>query len=129
LKFAPLSQMGGPERFASIADGLSGTLMIGEYTNTDVSRRATFWSYTYASYNQSSVTTESRILGNSYTKCAQTPGQGGDNPCKRGFGSMHAAGTNFAMCDGSVRLVSYAIDINVLAGMATINGHELTPDF
>src|SRR5262245_2645385 len=53
---APLSQMGGPENFASIIDGLSNTMMVGEYSNlgnsspsvdsgTPSSRRATFWSY------------------------------------------------------------------------------------
>ncbi len=82
-KGSQLSQMGGPEKFASIIDGTSNTLFIGEYTNLGnshpqvdgnrlTSRRATFWSYTYASYNQSSVTTESRILGNDYVKCTLT---------------------------------------------------------
>ncbi len=132
-----LSQMGGPEKFANIIDGTSNTLMVGEYTNIGnsdprvdgnrlTSRRATFWSYTYASYNQSSVTTESRILGNDYVKCALLPGQGGDNPCKRGFGSMHTNGLNFALCDGSVRFVSYSVDINRLATMATISGAEIS---
>jgi prepilin-type processing-associated H-X9-DG protein len=122
---APLSQMGGPERMGNISDGTSNTLFIGEYYNTDVSRRATFWAYTYASYNQSSVTSESRILGESYNKCAQTPGQGSDNPCKRGFGAFHDGGVNFAMCDGSVRWISYSVDINLLAAMATIAGGEV----
>src|SRR5262245_36831114 len=39
---APLSQMGGPERMSNITDGTSNTLFVGEYYNTDVSRRATF---------------------------------------------------------------------------------------
>jgi prepilin-type N-terminal cleavage/methylation domain-containing protein/prepilin-type processing-associated H-X9-DG protein len=122
---APLSQMGGPERMGNISDGTSNTLFIGEYYNTDVSRRATFWAYTYASYNQSSVTSESRILGESYNKCAQMPGMGSDNPCKRGFGAFHDGGVNFAMCDGSVRWISYSVDINLLAAMATIAGGEV----
>jgi prepilin-type processing-associated H-X9-DG protein len=129
-----LSQMGGAERITNIYDGTSNTLLVGEYTNRDepipsdgntsASRRATFWAYTYASYNQSSITTESRILTNSFLRCEQMPGQGGPNPCKRSFGSFHVQGMNFAMCDGSVRFISYSVDINRLAAMATINGGE-----
>jgi len=132
---SPLSQMGGPESFASITDGLSNTLMVGEYSNRGnsdpsvdggqpSSRRAVFWAYTYASYNEGSVTTESRIFTNDHIKCAKTAGQGGDNPCKRSFGSHHAGGANFAFCDGSVKFVRYTVDINLLAAMATIAGGE-----
>jgi prepilin-type processing-associated H-X9-DG protein len=116
----------------NIIDGTSNTLMVGECTFMDVPRRATFWAYTYASYNQSSVTLESRILdhrygvnGNPTLGCWGSPGQGGDNPCKRIFGSFHGGGgLNFLMCDGSVRWVSYGVDINLLANMATIAGGE-----
>lgn len=122
-----ITQMGGPEKFSNILDGLSNTLLVGECTFVDSARqnRATYWAYTYASYNQSSVTSESRILTNNYTKCANTAGQGGDNPCKRAFGSNHVNGSNFAMCDGSVRYVATNVDINMLAAMATIAGGEV----
>ena len=137
---APISQMGGPERVTSITDGTSNTLLVGESTFPEgeqtieaadgsnprtSSRRATFWAFTYASYNQSSVTSESRILGNSFRRCEQTAGQGGNNPCKRMFGSFHTSGTNFAMCDGSVRFVPYSVDINLLAATATMAGREV----
>jgi prepilin-type N-terminal cleavage/methylation domain-containing protein/prepilin-type processing-associated H-X9-DG protein len=137
---ASIVQMGGPEKFASITDGTSNTLMVGEWTSipgivpnspnwdddgTQATRRITFWSYTYASYNQGSITTESRILNNDYVKCVMTKGQGNSNPCKRSFGSMHTGGTNFLLCDGSVRFVAYAVDINLLAAMATIGGSEI----
>lgn len=121
-----LSQMGSPERFSSITDGLSNTLLVGEFATRTQTNRGTFWSYTYASYNQSSVTTESRILTNDYTLCARQPGQGGDNPCKRSFGSFHTGGTNFVLCDGSVRFISTSIDINLLAAMATVSGGEVS---
>jgi prepilin-type N-terminal cleavage/methylation domain-containing protein/prepilin-type processing-associated H-X9-DG protein len=120
-----ITQMGGPERFANITDGTANTLLVGEMTLTNTTRRATFWAYTYASYNQSSVTTESRVLTTDYARCAAAPGQGGDNPCKRSFGSGHGTGINFVMCDGSVRYISYSIDINMLAAAATIAGNEV----
>jgi prepilin-type N-terminal cleavage/methylation domain-containing protein/prepilin-type processing-associated H-X9-DG protein len=139
---APLSQMGAPETFAAITDGLSNTLMVGEWTTKPnvkipsghdssgdlASHRATFWAYTYASYNESSISTQSRILNNDYVKCIQTAGDGGDNPCKRSFGSNHTGGTNFVLCDGSVRFIRYSIDINTLAAMATIAGNEVIAD-
>jgi prepilin-type N-terminal cleavage/methylation domain-containing protein/prepilin-type processing-associated H-X9-DG protein len=119
-------RMGGPEKMTSIIDGTSNTLLVGEYTNIDVPRRRTFWAYSYTSYNQSSITTQSRILSNSYNKCNSAGGPGGDNPCKRGFGSNHTNGLNFALADGSVRFFSYNVDINMLAGMATMAGREVT---
>lgn len=127
-----VSVMGGPERMATVRDGLSNTLMVGECTFTDVTRRATFWAYTYASYNASSVYPESRILNNSYNNCWSKASPTGalvsdaDHVCKRAFGSNHAQGLNFGMGDGSVRYISYSVDVNILAGMATMAGGEAT---
>ncbi len=121
----PLTVMGGPERISGITDGTSNTLMVGELTFIDVTRRATFWAYTYASYNQSSISTESRTLTNSYNKCANTPGLYQDQICKRAFGSNHSGGLNFVMGDGSVRFVSYNVDVNILRATATMAGGEV----
>jgi prepilin-type N-terminal cleavage/methylation domain-containing protein/prepilin-type processing-associated H-X9-DG protein len=120
-----VATLGGPESIANITDGTSNSLFVGELTFIDVTRRATFWAYTYASYNQSSITVESRTLTNSYNKCATSPGLRGDQTCKAAFGSNHSNGLNFAMCDGSVRFISYSVDINILAGMATIANSEV----
>ena len=116
---------GSRERMPVITDGTSNTLLLGEYTNNDVPRRSTFWAYGYTSYNQSTVTDQSRILGTLYLKCANLPGSGEDNPCKRGFGANHTGGLNFALADGSVRFFTYSIDINVLAALATMAGGEV----
>ena len=97
----PLSHMGGPENFASITDGLSNTLMVGEWTTRTTTRRGTFWGYTYASYNQSSVTSESRILNNDFNRCANTVARAATTRVGS-FGSYHTNGLNFVMCDGSV---------------------------
>jgi prepilin-type N-terminal cleavage/methylation domain-containing protein/prepilin-type processing-associated H-X9-DG protein len=126
-----ISSMGGPERFSAATDGLSNTLMVGEYTSPSTSTRATFWAYTYASYNQSSVGPESRLFGKPYgasatdtTGCWGTPGLYGDQPCKRAFNSAHTGGANFVLGDGSVRFVSYSVDVNLLQNMATMAGGE-----
>jgi len=135
-----VATMGGPERINNITDGTSNTLMLGELTFVDKkpfagSNRATFWAYTYASYNQSSITAESRHLNNRYgqptptplpngTGCAGTPGLYGDQLCKRAFGSTHPGGINFVHADGSLRFVSLNVDMNLLQAMATIEGGE-----
>lgn len=132
---ASTSQMGGPERFQNITDGTSNTLMVGELTFIDVTRRGTFWAYTYASYNQSSICDESRQLTHKFgfptptplpngTGCAGTPGRDGDQKCKRSFGSLHNSIINFVMADGSVRAVSYNADLSLLRPMASIDGGE-----
>jgi prepilin-type N-terminal cleavage/methylation domain-containing protein len=126
-----ISSMGGPETLASCTDGLSNTLMVGEYTSLTTSRRATFWAYTYASYNQSSIGAESRLFGKPYgasatdaNGCWGTPGLYGDQPCKRAFNSYHTNGINFVLGDGSVRFFRTTIAMNLLEAMATISGGE-----
>src|SRR5262245_27960464 len=61
-----ISVMGGPEKISSITDGTSNTIMVGECTFNDVTRRATFWAYTYASYNQSGIGPQSLHINNYY---------------------------------------------------------------
>jgi prepilin-type processing-associated H-X9-DG protein len=120
-----VSILGGPERLGDIKDGTSMTFMVGECTFPDVPRRATFWAFTYASYNQSSLTVEPRTFTNSYNRCAATPGLQLDHLCKAAFGSNHApGGSNFLYCDGSVRFVTNRADVFVLANTATIAGSE-----
>jgi prepilin-type processing-associated H-X9-DG protein len=126
-----VTTMGGPERIANITDGTSNTLMVGECTFVDVTRRATFWAYTYASYNQSSIGPQSFHLNHRYgnntvgSGCWTPTTQFGDQMCKRAFGSLHSNGTNFAMADGSVRYISYNVDMNMLGNMATIARGEV----
>jgi prepilin-type N-terminal cleavage/methylation domain-containing protein len=135
---AAVSAMGGPERFANCTDGLSNTLMIGEYTSRSSSRRGTFWAYTYASYNQSSLGAESRLYGKPYgesasdrTGCWGTPSLfNNDQTCKRAFNAEHPSGANWTLGDASVRFISYNVDINLLQNMGTIGGGEsgVVPD-
>jgi prepilin-type N-terminal cleavage/methylation domain-containing protein/prepilin-type processing-associated H-X9-DG protein len=129
-----IAQMGGPEKFANIIDGLSNTFMVGEFTldaanTTDGSgeNRGTFWAYTYASYNQSSFSTLQSTFTTDYNSCynANSSQAWADQPCKRGWGSNHTNGVNFVMCDGSVRWVAYGTNVTILAEMATIAGGEV----
>jgi prepilin-type N-terminal cleavage/methylation domain-containing protein len=110
------------ERMATITDGTSNSLMVGEYTTlptfrstsnppNDGPRRTTFWAYTYTSFALSSMTPESRTLIADYDKCASL---GDSNPCKRAWGSFHGANyLQWVRCDGSVTGFNPSVDVSV----------------
>lgn len=112
--------------FKSITDGLSNTLMVGEYHDEFSPGRSAFWAYTAYGYNEATIIPE---LGNlslspDYAKCVAAIGQ--VSPCQRAFGSLHAGGViNWLFCDGSVHAIPDTVDIYALAAMATIAGGEI----
>ncbi|MDY3554605.1 DUF1559 domain-containing protein [Gemmata sp. JC717] len=115
------------ETLTGITDGTSNTLMVGEYTTRTHETRATFWARAYTSYSMgSAVPGQPRCLLGDYDRCLAIGGTGGDNPCKRAFGSQHTGVINFLQCDGSVRSVSTSVDTNtVFPGLCTIAGGEV----
>jgi prepilin-type N-terminal cleavage/methylation domain-containing protein len=125
-----------PENFAAVTDGLSNTLMVGEYatkpsrhigkTSGGLSRR-TFWAYTYGSYNRSDAVPESRTLLGDYDRCTLLGGQGDAETCNRAWGSLHTDLLNFLLCDGSVQTFPLTIDMKVFVESATIAGREFAP--
>jgi len=118
----------GIERFATITDGASNTLMVGEWTTKTNRHRATFWAYTYTSYNQSAaVPPQSRQLLGDYDACVAVGGTGDSNPCKRGWGGFHTNVVLFVMADGSVRYINRNIDMFLFAALATIANEEPIP--
>jgi prepilin-type N-terminal cleavage/methylation domain-containing protein/prepilin-type processing-associated H-X9-DG protein len=117
------------ERLAGISDGASHTLMVGECATRRPANRHTLWAYTYTSYNQSSAVAQRRTLLHDYDQCQLIGGPGDPNTCKRGWGSFHPGGLNFALCDGSVRFLSQGIDMELFTRLATIAGGEVTGDF
>jgi prepilin-type N-terminal cleavage/methylation domain-containing protein/prepilin-type processing-associated H-X9-DG protein len=119
----------GCERIATITDGTSTTLMLGEYATRSHPNRRTFWAYSWNQYTMSAGIPESRTLLNDYDACVAAGGEGDDQPCKRAWASFHTGVVNFALCDGSVRPVSLNVDLNLLTSMATIAGGEVINDF
>jgi prepilin-type N-terminal cleavage/methylation domain-containing protein/prepilin-type processing-associated H-X9-DG protein len=117
------------EKLAAITDGASNTLMVGEYATSTRERRGTFWAYSWNQYTMSSGIAQSRTFLNDYEKCLHIGGEGGDDTCKRAWGSFHTSGFNFALCDGSVRFVSTDIDLEMFTNLTTIRGGEVTGDF
>lgn len=110
------------ERFATIKDGTSNTLMIGEMTTKTHLKRRTFWAYSYTSYNSSDVIPNSATIIADYDKCGSIVND--INMCKRGWGSFHPGIIQWTLCDGSVRGISINVDMDILASMATIYGSE-----
>lgn len=112
-------------RMRDVMDGTTNTLMIGEQIAEKTTDRGTFWAYTYTSYNSSDAWPDSAtIMG--FDKCCAAFGGGMPNHCKRGWGSFHPGGIQFAMVDGSVQFVSETIDIFLFNNLATIAGREVT---
>jgi prepilin-type N-terminal cleavage/methylation domain-containing protein len=118
----------GRETIPGIPDGTSNTLLVGEYTTLTRPRRTTFWAYTYTSYNQSEVVLppQTRQMLPDYNQCDSFSGSsvGGNNPCKRAWGSTHSNIINFVLADGSVRAISQNVDMLLFAAMATIANGE-----
>ena len=116
-----------PERMSNITDGTSNTLLVGEYQTKNTADRRTFWAYAYTSYASSSVHPASHTYLNDFARCeAISAQQGLDNrPCRRAFGSFHSGGSNWAVCDGSVRFIPETVDMNMLSNMATMSGGEV----
>jgi len=115
----------GPESFASVTDGTSNTLVVGErHTRTHISR-GTFWADSFNLYNLSGAYNQSAALLADYDKCltiASDPAQ-----CKYGWGSFHTGVINFLYGDGAVRPVKTSIDMRVFTYLATVAGGEIIP--
>ncbi|MCA9069003.1 MAG: DUF1559 domain-containing protein, partial [Planctomycetaceae bacterium] len=124
------SAQASTEKFSRVTDGSSNTLLVGEYHTKSRERRATFWAYSYTSYNQSSITwRQPRALNGDYDTCVSIGGAGGSDTCKRGWGSFHTGIIQYAMGDGSVRPISVNINMDILHGAATIQGGEVLGEF
>ena len=113
-----------PERFGTIIDGSSKTIMVGESVTSTNAGLQTLWPYSFTFYSLSAVTEQPRTLWGDYDACAGHPGTGGVLPCQRGWGGAHRNVINFALADGSVTSIGTTVDMRTLSRLATIAGRE-----
>jgi prepilin-type N-terminal cleavage/methylation domain-containing protein/prepilin-type processing-associated H-X9-DG protein len=132
---AVVNAKGPAVRFASITDGLSNTLAVGErpaYPNTPGGGYCGAWVY--------SEIDSALGLPNTKQWCAAQdqlgracpggnqwfqPGSS-DNPCDGNhFWSKHPGGGNWLFCDGSVHFLNYNIGTGLQAALATKAGREV----
>jgi len=111
-----------PETFASMTDGTSQTLFVGERTTRTHISRGTFWADSFNLYNLSGAYNQSAALLNDYDACIRIASD--QAQCKYGWGSFHTGIINFLYGDGSVRGVKTTIDMRIFTFMATVAGGE-----
>jgi prepilin-type N-terminal cleavage/methylation domain-containing protein/prepilin-type processing-associated H-X9-DG protein len=100
--------------FASIADGLSNTFLIGE---RDSRLGSSVWTGMISQANEPMA----RVVGIT-DHTPNTPTRHFDD-----FSSLHPGGVHFLMADGSVRRYDDGIDETVYRAMATRDGKEAVP--
>lgn len=128
-----------PVRLAEINDGQSNTLLIGERPPSP-----DFWYGWWYATGSGSISTGDVTLGVAELNPAYAPGGSGTGTyledCPAGpfsfiagrneqcdalhFWSNHSSGANFALADGSVRLIPYSISATTLQALATRAGGE-----
>jgi prepilin-type N-terminal cleavage/methylation domain-containing protein/prepilin-type processing-associated H-X9-DG protein len=124
----------GAESVCAVIDGLSNTIVVGEYTTTTGESHRAFWAYSYWEWTSSAVVpTKPWILLSSYDECSTEEKKHGGasdvSPCKRGWSSLHSGGINFVFGDGAVRVIGRQVDMYTLAALATIAGGEIVADY
>lgn len=106
-----------PQKFASILDGLSNTLMIGEDIPDHNAHSAAYFANT------------------DYSSCAAPINYLPNPPNPRdwrnviSFRSRHPGGAQFCFADGAVRLISDTIDHSTYRALGTRNGREVLGEF
>jgi prepilin-type N-terminal cleavage/methylation domain-containing protein len=116
-----------PERVATITDGTSNTLLVGERSTRTTLTRGTFWADSFNLYSLSGAYPQSAALMEDYDACIRVASD--QAQCKYGWGSFHPGMVHFVYGDGSVRPIKRTIDMKLFTYLATIgNGETVTDD-
>jgi hypothetical protein len=124
----------GPQRFASITDGLSNTVMVAEspFWLTDICTICDRWYlYTY-DLDVSQGSDYSEFLGSTYygINLSLSPDTTISGAARElSFGSFHPGGCNLALGDASCRFVSETIDITTWRALGSRKGKETIGDW
>lgn len=122
----------GLEAMKNVRDGTTQTLLLGESTN-DFNQRRSFWAWTWGNYLMSQPTAQPRTFSHDYWQCralgevstplTDTSGRS-FRTCMSTWYARHPGGMNGAMCDGSVRFISFDINLLAFAAMGSIDAAD-----
>jgi prepilin-type N-terminal cleavage/methylation domain-containing protein/prepilin-type processing-associated H-X9-DG protein len=116
--YTPTAACPAPTRMASITDGTSNTLLVGESDfkprGVPSTELGAIWSYGYIGYT----------FGSTYHPFN---GHANTSTLYGAFRSEHPGGANFAMADGSVTFIRDGIDRQTFRWMSTRAGGEVIP--
>lgn len=131
-----LQSNASPTRFASITDGTSQTLLMGErfhhdpvfdqklygsstkYSRYPIGKWGT-WGWTGGGNGTTHLFGSTRVAPNYTTPANVTPSYVAVNLRMSAFGSGHPGGANFAMSDGSTRFLAETINMVIYQSMST----------
>jgi len=110
-----------------ITDGLTNTLLVGEYHSTTRPDGTGFWASTYGSHNTGSTQVESYAHGlPDMDACYALSVPTTWTHCSDAFASLHAGNMmNFVTCGGNVIRISPDIDGTLFEAAGTIAGGEI----
>jgi prepilin-type processing-associated H-X9-DG protein len=104
-------------RLASISDGTSSTILVGEASHRD-GKRFRGWAR--------GATLPQRVASGSCKNFVQPLNAGDPQKFNDGFfGSHHPQGANLLFCDGHVQFMADATDLKLLLSLSSRNGHEV----
>ena len=113
------------DNISAIRDGTSNTVMIGEchLLNTQTNQG---WGNAWALGGVSGV-----IMNNPWTLTApldydRCEAEWFPYKCDRSYGAYHSGILNWALADGSVRPISTTVNLDLMMGLASINGGEVS---
>ena len=120
-----------PEKIATVTDGTSNTIFVGERSLNTHATRGPFWAdsfnlYTGGAVYPPTIANMQLFLDPDYDKCQAVINA---NYCKYGWSSNHSGNLNWLFGDGSVRSTNQSIDLKILGALATIGNGEVVPDF
>jgi hypothetical protein len=112
------------ESFKKITDGLSKTLLVGEYHTATSPEHRVFWGSTHSYHNDGSIQPEFFTRIPDWDFCYEASGNRWQY-CNRAFASLHGGNVvQFVACDGSVHLISQDVDGSLYTNLGTIAGGD-----